>query len=244
MTPAEQCKDIAGKPVGHARPRGGADVRRAGVLAGVVRVATRRRVVPLQRQRGADVPPGNRRRATTTSTKYGKDSLHGLYLVPERPAVDDLRDHSDVRGRQAARASRKTRSSASAALTPQSGYTPYVQSIKCAQLDVRARRLRLREHRVPPQGSEGAGRQHREGVGLRAAVLRPAADQHRRLGRRGPVRVAVVPALRGQGPQRRARRVPEVRQEARGVRCAGVGRRADLRDRGERRSSRRAARTG
>ena len=43
--------------------------------------------------------------------------------------------------------------------------------------------------------------------------------------------------VRGQGPQRRARRLPPVRQEARRVRRAGVGRGRDLRAGGQRRSS-------
>ena len=131
-------------------------------------------------------------------------------------------------------ASRATPSSARAA-SRRSPRTPGRAGDEVEQLDLRAQRPRLQGHRAHAQGGAGAGRRHGEGLGLLGAVLRQAADQRGRQRRRGPVRVAQLPARsRTEGPNAELDKLPQVRQEARRLRRAGVGRGRDLRPGGQR----------
>ena len=215
MTAAEQCKDKAGKPTGMPDIAVLQTYAGAAVLAGVVRGAA----VGGSRARTAAKASARSRISTATIdyylNKYGKDALHGVYLIPKDLPSTICGDDAASSRPRSRRASRRTPSSASAPATPQSDYTPFVQAIKSNKSTYARDGLDYVEHRVLPQGGAGAGREHGEGLGLLAAVLRPAPHLQRGLGGRRPVRVAVVPAVRGQGSQRRARRLPPVQQEAR-----------------------------
>ena len=145
-----------------------------------------------------------RPRSTTTSRSTARTRCTACTSCPSDLPVDDLGDRRRCSRPTQQLGIKEDAEFGVSALAPQSGYTPYVAGDQDPQVDVRPRRLRLREQRVLPQGSAGAGREHGEGVGLLAAVLRPALHLDRRFGGREPVHVVVVPAVRGQGPQRRS----------------------------------------
>ena len=66
----------------HPRPRGDPDLPGRAVLADLVRGVAHRRRVPVQRYGGA---PRSSEQTVTPNyyfKKYGKDALHGVYLVP------------------------------------------------------------------------------------------------------------------------------------------------------------------
>ena len=99
------------------------------------------------------------------------------------------------------------------------------------------------ERREAAQGSRRARRERGQGLGVRAGVLRAELHRPGWRGRRRPIRVVGVPAVRGSGLQPDARHVLEVRQEARQLRSRGVRLRpaapeGGRRDRGQERPER------
>ena len=120
-------------------------------------------------------------------------------------------------------------------LSPQSAYTPYIQAIKS------------NKSTFARNGSDYVCnvffRKEAQVQGVNTVKVWDCSLQcydsalplDRRCRGREPLHVVVVPAVRGQGSQRRARQLPSVRQEARRVRCAGVGGGRGVRDGRERR---------
>ena len=146
--------------------------------------------------------------------KFGKNALHGAYVYPsdlksakntQVPAFTAQQDAGikqdstfDVSGR-----------------APQSDYTPIVQSMKDNGADLRPPRWERRRGHRAAQGGEDPGREHGEGLGLLAAVLRQGHGVVRERGRhRGPVRVAAVPPVRGGEADPDDRELPEVHRQA------------------------------
>ena len=201
---AETCKDKAGAATGIPDLAVLQTVRGAAVLAGLVRGVAVGSAVPVHG--GCAHVHGRQRSRWTYYKKYGENALHGVYLVPSDlpstiSASTPLFSADQAAGDQGRRRVRRQRRLAPSRPTRRS-----CRPSRRTTSTFATQRRRLRELRLPPQGGTGAGREHGEGVGLLPAVLRPASDPAGRLRGRGPVRVALVPPVRGQGPQRRARR--------------------------------------
>ena len=89
---------------------------------------------------------------------------------------------------------------------------------------LRPRRLERRERHRPPQGSEDPGREHGEGVGLLAAVLRQGPRVERERGRhRRPVRVDPLHPVRGGLHQQGRAELPQVHRQGQGRRILAPG---------------------
>ena len=190
--------------------------------------------------------PGRRRRARTAARgprtfhvgytqydyyfkKYGADALHGVFVIPKDlpSTIAATMPIFRAENKMGIKSDAEFGKSGTAI---QTDYTAGRAGDEVAQLDVRPQRPRLQGHRAR------CARKRRRRASTPVKVWDCSVqcyDQRliqrgRRRGRR-PVRVAELPAVRGQGRERRARRVPAVRQEARRLRRAGVGRGRDLR---------------
>ena len=222
----ENCKDKAGQGDRHPRHRRAADRGRAAVLAGLVRDAAERLGVPVQRHRACARSASATRSTTTTSRSSARTRCTACSSIPKDTPVDDRVERCRSSGPRTRWASRATPSSARAGPTIQTDYTDGRAGDQVAQVDLR--RATASTTRAPCSMRKEAqvqGVDTGEGLGLLGAVLRQAAHPRRRGRGRGPVRVAELPAVRGQGLEPRARRLPQVRQEPRRLRCAGVHRR-------------------
>ena len=210
---------------GHPRHRRAADRAVAAVLADLVRDAADRLGVPVQRHRRARRSRSATRSTTTTSTSTARTRCTACSWS-RRTSRRRSRRRCRSSGPRRRWASRATPSSARAALDPDRLHAVRRRRMKSQQVDVRPQRLSTT--RAPcfmRKEAQVQGVEHREGLGLLGAVLRQAPHPRGRQRGRGPVRVAELPAVRGQGLQRRARRLPQVRQEARRLRRPGVHRR-------------------
>ena len=175
MKPAEQCKDKAGQPAG---------IPDLAVLQTVRRASSARRSrSPRSRAAGSCPYSGSGVRTFQETNvaqnyyfkKYGKSALHGVFLVPsDLPSTISASTPLFAADEQLG-IKQDAEFGVSACRRPVRVHLRRAGD-QDAQLHVREGRRRLRELRVPAQGSAGAGREQREGLGLLAAVLRPAPD--------------------------------------------------------------------
>ena len=107
-------------------------------------------------------------------------------------------------------------------LWTQSQYTPVVQAIKAKKATYVQNGLDYAGHVEDAQGGKAQGVSSVKVWACSLQCYNPNFITEGKDGRRQAVLVAAVPAVRGQGLERHARRVPAVRQEARQLRSAGV----------------------